>query len=52
MKCAVGVGGDGDRIGGERVGCAFWKLRPEFIKSGLMEWTAGYDILHNVGGRG
>ena len=21
MKCAAGVGGDGDRIGGERVGC-------------------------------
>ena len=37
VKCAAGGGGDGDRIGGEWVGCAFGKLRPEFIKSGLAE---------------
>ena len=52
VKCAAGVGGDGDRIGGERVGCAFGMQRPEFYKSGLMEWTAGYNIMQNVGGRG
>ena len=49
VKCAVGGGGDGARIGGEWVGCAFWKLRPEFIKSGLRS-AAGYNM-HNVGGR-
>ena len=37
VKCAVGVGGDGDRAGGERVGCPFdscvsyivWCLTPD-----------------------
>ena len=37
VKCAAGVGGDGDRIGWERVGCAFGMQSPEFIKSGLAE---------------
>ena len=48
VKCAVGVGGEGDRAGGERVGCALGMQRPEFIKSGLAGLTAGYDILRNV----
>ena len=48
VRCAAGGGGDGDRIGGKRVGCAFWMQRPEFIKSGLAGLTADYDILRNV----
>ena len=51
VKCAAGGGGDGDRIGGEWVGCAFGMQRPEFIKSGLAGLTADYDILRNVVGR-
>ena len=41
MKCAAGGGGDGDRIGGERVVLSFWNQRPEFIKSGLAEGREG-----------
>ena len=47
-----GRSGEDDRIGGERVGCAFGMQRPEVMKSGLAEWTAGYNIMHNVVGRG
>ena len=48
VKCAAGGGGDGDRIGGDRVGLSFRNQRPEFIKSGLAGLTADYDILRNV----
>ena len=48
MKCAAGVGGDGDRIGGS----GFQDISRNVLKErGGMDGP-GYDIPRNVGGRG
>ena len=54
MKCAAGVGGDGGRIG-RAVGCRIPCEATTYCNMSLSEMprlVTGYDILHNVGGRG